>query len=378
MKKIYYFEKWGGLEWAAMNNVVDDYNNSQDRCRVIMVESGDQYASPDREKILKKSERISPDIIGLENHLTADFGESDIIIPVEECLGNAIDLVEDFHDAFQKMCFYKGRLWCIPISANIVNLYVNIAHLEKVGMGEADFPKSLREFDHLLKEMSDHGMMPFDPTFPGWWPHIWPYFFEGSWYDQEGTFSPLSPSNLKAYSWLQLLTATRSGSKELPDYARLDNEDPFTNGKISMILDGDWLVKRLVDLKDFKWMSSGFPTRKGTKKSMVLADTLCISAMSDNIEEASGFIEYAMKPENVERIALGQMKISPLKVWSDSFIANHGNPKIVDFMETLDTDELFWEPNKCGWSVNREKIKEAFSILWRTKERPEEIFKKLL
>ena len=374
MKKIYYFEKWGGREWETIKNVVDNYNNSQDRCRVIMVESGDQYASPDRKKILKKGD-LYPDVIGLENHMTADLAESNIIIPVEECLEDVRNLMKGFHDAFQQMCLYKGRLWCVPISVNIANLYVNMTHLEKVGIGETDFPKSLKEFNQLLKDISNLGMTSLDPTFPGWWPHIWPYFFEGSWYDDKGAFSPFSSSNLEAYSWLQSLTASKFRSKELPDSKRLDNEDPFTKGNISMILDGDWLVKKLVNLKGFRWMSSGFPTRKGKLKSMVLADTLCVSSVSENIEEASDFIEYVIQSETIERIALGQWKISPNKEWSNSFVARHGNPKIAEYKDTLETNDLFWEPNVRDWSDNRRKIKEAFSILLSTKEKPEEIFK---
>lgn len=76
------------------------------------------------------------------------------------------------------------------------------------------------------------------------------------------------------------------------------------------------------------------------------------------------FIEFACRPEQLELVAAGQSKISPLRSWSQQFVASHPNPHLAELRHMLDTATCYTEPRVPGWLAHRDRIRDAFARMW--------------
>jgi multiple sugar transport system substrate-binding protein len=365
--QVDYWEKWGGEEWEAMAAVVQAFNTSQDTYEVVMAPAGDWSASPDLPKFLRALERgLPPDLIGLENHQIADLAAQKALTPLGDLLRSTEILEADFQDRFLKLSTYDGKLYGIPVVADIVTLYVNLAAIRGTLFQDGRIPADLSEFNAGLDELQTKGVIGLVPTYPGWWPHAWPWFFGGRWFDDQGRFAPDRPANIRAYEWVASLRKRwgLEGFSEPVNPIGIREPDPFLSGTVAMVLDGDWLAQRLLRVPDFVWTPAAVPTTMGSPAALICADILSVPSGSQHPEGAAEFIQFAARAENLERLALGQRKISPLEHWSSEFTAWHENPKLAFLREILSSALLFCDPQVPGWLGFLDRIKRAFRSIW--------------
>lgn len=137
-----------------------------------------------------------------------------------------------------------------------------------------------------------------------------------------------------------------------------------------MVFEGDWLVRRLLSVPDLEWTPAAFPTIHKRPAALIVADILSIPKGARHPEGAAAFIRFAMQPEQIERLALGHGKISPLRQRSERFLAQHGNSKLWMLREILSSAQLFHDPRVPGWMNYRSRIKQAFSCIWSEGQPP--------
>lgn len=151
--RINYWEKWGGEEWEAMANIVRSFNESQETYEVVMTPAGDLSSSPDLPRFLSAQKKgILPDIIGLENHQVVDLAAQGALLPLREFIEPSQFSQTNFHDSFLTLCMHNEDLYGIPVSVDIVTLYVNLASLQGTRF-EEEMPVDLTEFDVGLEEV---------------------------------------------------------------------------------------------------------------------------------------------------------------------------------------------------------------------------------
>jgi ABC-type glycerol-3-phosphate transport system substrate-binding protein len=141
-------------------------------------------------------------------------------------------------------------------------------------------------------------------------------------------------------------------------------------GKVAMVFDGDWLVRKLLRVSDLKWKPAAFPTAGKKPAALIVADVLSIPKDAKHPEGAAEFIRYATQPQQIERLALGQGKISPLKHWSDDYLSNHRNPHLKTLQHILSEAQLFHDPWVQGWESYLDRIKQAFADIWLGRQFP--------
>lgn len=337
LTRIDYWEKWGGEEWEAMADIVRSFNESQETYEVVMTSAGDWSSSPDLPRFLSALKKgTPPDIIGLEDYQIADLAAQEALFSLHELIEPNQIAQADFRDDFLSLCKCNEDLYGVPVSADIATLYVNLAGVQGTRFEEG-MPAELSEFDTGLEEVKAQGKIGFVPTYPGWWPHAWVWFFGGSWFDEKGQFTPDHPANVRAYEWISSLRKRwnlRAFSEPVNPIGAVD-PDPFLTGKVAMVFEGDWLVRQLLHVPNLKWMPAAFPTVTKKTAALIVADVLCVPKGAKQPEGAAAFIRYAMQHEQIERLATGQGKISPLKHWSDRFLSNHRNPHLKTLQEIL-------------------------------------------
>jgi ABC-type glycerol-3-phosphate transport system substrate-binding protein len=137
-----------------------------------------------------------------------------------------------------------------------------------------------------------------------------------------------------------------------------------------MVFEGDWLVQSLIEVSRVEWTPAPLPTVAKRPAALIVADVLSIPKGGRHPEGAAEFILFAARPEQIEQLALGQVKISPLQCWSERFLAQHENPKLRVLREILSTAQLFYDPRVLGWTSYLEQIKGAFDLIWSGQRTP--------
>lgn len=371
--RLDYWEKWGGREWEAMAGVVRSFNAAQRRYEVVMIEAGDRTSSPDLAKFLNAQQQgIPPDVVGLEDHQIAALASRQALVSLEELIEPAQLAYTGYQQPFFELGKYNGKLYALPVSGDIVTLYVNLGAVRGTPFEGGRIPFDLWEFDDGLEKMRSQGQVGFVPTYPGWWPQAWPWFFGGSWFDDRGRFNPTLPANLRSYEWVSSFRARW----DLEAFARPPNPigarepDPFVNGEVAIVFEGDWLVQYLLRVPGVDWKPAPFPTVTGKPAALVVADVLGIPKGARHPEGAAQFISFATQPEQIEQLALGQVKLSPLRDWSQRFLVGHINPQLGELREILLTAQLFHDPRVSTWMNCLERIKQAFELIWSEQATP--------
>lgn len=382
--RVEYWEKWGGKEREAMQAVVQAFNRSQDEHEVIMRDAGDWSSSPDLPTFLAaQADGTPPDVIGLEDHQIVDLSVSGAIKP----LALLLDLTA-FRPEFSSLGVCNGALHAVPVSVDVVTLYLNLSAVRGTVFDGGRLPPTIEEFDGALAAYEQGGRTAFVPTYPGWWPQAWAGFFGGCWADEDGSFTPGRPGNVRALEWVRSLRdrlALRCSGPETGWICKLLGStvnpigkiapDPFLAGDVAMVFEGDWLVRRLAATLGLDWLPAAFPCADGVPSALVVADLLAIPAGARNSDGAAEFIRFATSPGQVERLALAQGKVSPLRDWSAEFLAGHSNPRIRDFQAILKSARLLHDPRVPGWLGYLDRIKAAFAAVWLGEKSPDQVLR---
>ena len=371
--RIEYWEKWGGEEWEAMAGIVRSFNDAQTSYEVVMMPAGDWSSSPDLPRFLTAQQQgTPPDLIGLEDHQIVDLAVQGALTPLEETVTPGELATTGYHQPFLELGMHNDKLYGVPVSGDIVTLYVNLASVQGTPFEAGRIPADLSEFDAGLEQLRAQNRIGLVPTYPGWWPQAWPMFFGGFWFDSDGKFTPDYPANVQAYEWVSSFRKRW----DLDAFHALFNPiearepDPFLVGEVAMIFEGDWIVRRLLHVPDLEWMPAAFPTVSQKPAALIVADVLSIPKGAQHPEGAAAFLHYAMQPKEIERLALGHLKISPLRTWSRSFLAQHRNDKLGMLRDILSSSQLFHDPRVPGWMRYLDQIKRAFVRIWSGKQAP--------
>jgi ABC-type glycerol-3-phosphate transport system substrate-binding protein len=356
-----------------MAGVVRSFNKAQNRYEVVMIPAGNWASSPDVSKFLNAQQQgMPPDVIGLEDHQIVDLVAEQALISLRDLTDCAQLAHTRYRDPFLELGKYNDELYGVPVVGDIVTLYVNLATVQGTRFEMGRIPVDLWEFDTGLEEMRARGQVGFIPTYPGWWPQAWVCFFGGSWFDYRGRFTPALPANIQSYEWVSSFRHRwdlRAFAKPLNPIG-VRKPDPFLRGEVAMVFEGDWLVQSLLGASRADWLPAPFPTVAKRSAALIVADVLSIPKGGRHPEGAAEFILFAAQPEQIEQVALGQVKISPLQCWSQRFLAQHENPKLPVLREILSTAQLFYNPRVLGWTSYLEQIKGAFDLIWSGQRTP--------
>ena len=104
-----------------------------------------------------------------------------------------------------------------------------------------------------------------------------------------------------------------------------------------MIMQGVWMNNFIKNYApaDFEYGVAAFPEETehpGAPMTSAETDILVIPAGARHPQEAMQFIAFIQKQKNMEKLCLGQNKISPLVRVSDEFVQNHSHPHLRTFL----------------------------------------------
>ena len=360
--RLDYWEKWTGHEAAAMQVVVDRFNESQDRIFVNYLTMG----GIDQKAKLAIAAGDPPDVLGLWNRNLPFFDQCGAIQPLDELRSYGIDS-SSYAKAVQPLVFRRGSQLAAPSTPSSILLYYNRRILRECGWDPDQPPRTIPEFDRMIEattrfaangDVERAGFMPSDP---GWWSWCWGGFWGGSLYDgKTGRATLDSKANIDAYDWFQSFPR-RWGLDRLRAFqgAPVDNPTPYSNffeGRLASTVQGPWLPMFMETDEGeptFDYGASFFPVAEGLEDEPpygpIETDILVIPRGARNPEASLEFIAFTQQQENMEILCAGHAKPSPLASSSDDFRRDHKNNAVVAHEELLQSPNAYTTPWISSW-----------------------------
>ena len=354
-----YWEKWTGHEAAAMQTVVDAFNASQDRWWVNYL----SVSGLDRKAKIAIAAEDPPDLLGLWHRNIPFFRRSGALLSLES-LGRSRD---DYASVLRPILFGDVQD-AAPTTCSSIALYYDRAMFREFGFDPDQPPATIPEFDEVINALTIRdqdgkveraGFLPGDP---GWWNWSYGPFFGGQMYDAATDQAMVnSPGMIRAYEWVQSFPQ-RWGLENLRRFqgALVDNPSPYRNffsGRLATTLQGPWVAKFMQEemgdnLMDYA--AAPFPVDPSVQDAAnphgsIECDVLVVPRNVRHPEGSLAFVSFLQQPENLERLASGHGKPSPLVKPSSAFLAEHPNRSIEVHQNIMVSKNAFAEPFTEVW-----------------------------
>lgn len=270
---------WHGLardpDKSSIDKIIEAFEkeNPDIKVKVVIVPA----AETDSTKLLTAvSAGTGPDLVYIDRFTVPQRAAYNVLEPMDEYLKkagvNVEKLMDEFYDFAVKECMFKGRYYALPFDTDVRVFFYNTRLLASIGLKEP--PKTIYELIKVAERLTKEGkkgkydMVGFIPWYAQGWPYTWIFAFEGNVFDEKtGKFVfATDPGVIEAYKWMKSW-ADRFGYEALNAFGSMQIGDlnPFTAGKLAMIVDGNWTLSglKLFAPKDFKYSITGIPTKSG-------------------------------------------------------------------------------------------------------------------
>lgn len=291
---------------ATLQEIVDDYNKSQDEVKVTLT------SVPDAGTVLKTriANGEAPDVINIYPQ-NADFkgwaADGQFVDLTDES-----DILGNLNDGAAEAYAVDDKIYNVPLTTNVSGIYYNKDAFAELGI---EVPKSLAEFQEIVKKIKDDGQTPFaealgDPwTVNGYAQLAW-IQSAGSpqaandylrFSDKGAIKSDEVTKNVAAY--LDLLAGNGQSNSDGALYA--DTVAVFAEGKALMMANGSWALT-VIKQQEPDFEVGFFPMPGLTADAPVMtvgaADmAVSILADSENIDASKDFVKYLSSTEAMQK-----------------------------------------------------------------------------
>ncbi len=378
--EVTYWQYWTGFEGKAIEKLVNKFNKTHKNIKVKML----TISEPRKKTLLSIIGGTPPDVVSLIAAWVPELSSREAILPLDTyCKENMISQ-NLFMPAFWKMLTNHGHTWALPTTPTATALYWNKDLFKEAGLNPERPPKTLeelRDFSRKLTKKNKDGKITqigFLPSWPMWAFGFYGALFGGNWGDTEnGTVTAANKNNIEAWEWAQSYVKELGGEnvqtfqEEFGNYQGPNN--PFYTGKIAFEVNGVWegnFIPRFAP--KMKWGAAPAPTKNGKLITLVDCDCILIPKGSKHPKEAFEFIQWLMKPENLEELCFLQGKFSPL-AYSDrkDFINKHPHPYIKVFIDLAKSKDATFFPQSAFYQLYARELRRAFEGVMRLQRTPE-------
>ncbi len=287
--EISYWEKWTGFEDDAMQAVVDDFNNSQNR---IFVRKLTGIGEIERKLMLATAGGDPPDVAGIWPATITGLFRKGALTPLDKMIQEAGIKREDYIPVFWDLCSHHGFMWALPSTPTSLALHWNKKLFREAGLDPDRPPQSLDELESMserltIVEIKRDGQMArvrypdltdaekkardfklvqvgHDPQQPGWWMPMWVFWFGGKLWDGQRQITANSPEMVQAFHWLQSQSEKYGVDNRRSFGASFGNfqspQNPFFSDQIAMTLQGVWMYNFINKYApQMEWGAAPFP-----------------------------------------------------------------------------------------------------------------------
>jgi ABC-type glycerol-3-phosphate transport system substrate-binding protein len=361
-----YWEKWSGFEADSMQQIVDDFNRSQDRIEVRFL----SVSQVDIKLLLATASGHPPDVAGLWSENIPDFSEKGALTPLDGGLAKAGIGAERYIPLFWELCRHRGFTWGLPTTPGCVALFYNKKLFRAAGLDPERPPRTFSELESMsrrltLVELERSGRIvriPFGDLTPtergarhytlvqvghlpqdaGMFLSGWGCWFGARYFDGDRKILADDAGNVAAYEWMAE-TARTYGVDVMKNFisgfgVSQSAQTPFLAGAEAMVVQGPWMTNFIEKYAPgLEWGAAACPAADGVGDghpvTLAQTDVVVIPRGARHPGEAFEFICYLQRRDVAERLARSQQKFTALREVSPGFLEGHPNPAIRLFID---------------------------------------------
>ena len=151
---LLFWHSMGGPLGSALNNLIQEFNDSQKEIRVEGVSVGN-YTALTQKLTASIQAGNQPDLAQLYENSTVDYIKSGVLVPVQNFIDQDQELLEDINDDFFPVFIssntYQGKIWTFPFNKSVRVLYYNKDMFLKYGFDPEKTPETWDEFIEYSK-----------------------------------------------------------------------------------------------------------------------------------------------------------------------------------------------------------------------------------
>jgi ABC-type glycerol-3-phosphate transport system substrate-binding protein len=358
---VRYWEKWTGVEGAAMQRIVDRFNETVGAEHGIWVDYS-ALGDVDKRMLIATAGGDPPDVAGLYDRFVPPYADQGALMPLDEFVRESgIDLGA-FKPIWLNICRYEGTLYGLPSTPYTIALYYNRRLFRTAGLDPNRPPRTtaeLNEFARRLTRTENDKIVQLgftvSPAMLGWWHWVWPYFFGGELWNGE-QFTLDTPATHEAMAWIVERRQAAGNDRVLKFEATAgaieSAQNPFLGERLAMVFQGPWLANwASVYTPDLDYGVARFPASTPDLKPVFAStDIFVIPRGSRHPREAMIFLEYVQRQAVLEELCQAHGKGSPFRTPGPDFYADHPNPAIRVFDELANSTQAFGYPKMPTWS----------------------------
>ncbi len=194
---------------------------------------------------------VVPDVFRSDRFWLSDFIRAGMLEPLDKEFFK--EELDDLLYIARTAVMVDDNLWAVPNAVDCLSLFYNKDHFKDAGVEPPVDFDSFRDAAAKLSN-SGQGRYGFFLNPDGWWFEPFLYGFGGRFFDNSGKLSFNSEQSLKALHYLLDLKDT---VKAVPPVNLRSNSyrlmiQSFKNGTVSMMFNGPWAVKEVLNGAQFK------------------------------------------------------------------------------------------------------------------------------
>lgn len=375
-KTIEFWQYWSGREKEALEALVKYFNKVEAKNYGFKVKMLD-ISMPQKKIMMAMAGGVAPDLVHLDGGMVVDFGLRGALEDLSVIARSAKRdvAIHRFIPIYIEALKLKDKQYAMPLMPTCEAMHINEGLLSELGFKKpnslADFVLGSRIKDQGTLEPRASNLEPkfWMPSWPPWAGKFLPIVFGGNWGEQLANGSwqitANSPENIEAWTWVQENFAAKLKPGELESFTEgfssyQSPDNPFYAGKVIIENSGVWehnLAK--IYSPNMEVAIAPFPG-KMEKATLINVDALAIPKKAKYKKEAFQFMQWLLKQENLESLALSQGKFSPLKQVSENFYLEHRNPYIKIFIDLANSPNAKFFPQVPYAKRYEREIKEAY------------------
>ncbi|KHF39120.1 ABC transporter substrate-binding protein [Halalkalibacter okhensis] len=245
-EKITLWVPFSGPDGPKMQEIVDEFNSSQDEFTVDyqVVPQSEYYTTVD---LTLNDNRNVPDLMVMHGDQILTYVENDLLKNLDDITGDTVNL-EDYNENALEGAMVDGELYGIPLDIHPLMFYWNKDLFEAAGLDPDVPPTNREEFVEFAQKLTD-GSGQYGYVVPTLWPQqfIMPtiVYQNGGQLIEDGQVLYDSEEVVEALEFQRSLISEYNVS---PSDVQQDGEVTlFLQGKNAMHMNGPWMLQQWED-----------------------------------------------------------------------------------------------------------------------------------
>lgn len=272
-----------------LQNLVDDFNNSQDTIEIEITYVPDEDFK--KQMALAMADGTTPDLAFVDSsdfqflHSMQSFADLTDQIPEEE----------EYLDKAMKACTIDGKVYGLPFGVNCTGMFYNKKLLEKNG---CNVPTNWEEFRETAKKVSSDSANGFAITALQTEESM--YEFLPLFWSMGGNIHKINENaSYQAFRFLNQMEQEGSLSSQSASLTMGDLTNLFIQGKIAMMFNSSMAIDSIKE--NAPQLEFGVaPIPCGDNQTTVAGGEIIGVADNDNKEDAVKFLKYIADPKRME------------------------------------------------------------------------------